>query len=278
MPPSYGQLDLYVRIADVDATTAREHAELLEQRSRVPEQVALREAYLDLLGVSAGQRVLEVGCGTGPTLRDVARRVGPGGRAVGIDPSAVFIEVARERAAQEGLAGHLEVRVADGARLPFADGAFDAALAATTLSHMSEAERAIAEMARMVHPGGRVGIFETDPDAAMLNHPDRAFTRRVIAALADHVFLDAWLIRRAPGLLDGAGLRGVRVRPFTAVERDASGWYARLSEIRAEVAAQAGVITEAERDGWLAALRAEQAAGRFLAVGVALFVWGERPA
>ena len=53
--------------------------------------------------------------------------------------------------------------------------------------------------------------------------------------------------------------------------------YARVSERRAEVAAQAGVITQAERDGWLAALRAEQEAGRFLAVGVALFVWGVRP-
>ena len=54
--------------------------------------------------------------------------------------------------------------------------------------------------------------------------------------------------------------------------------YARLSELRAEVAAQAGAVTEAERDGWLAALRAEQEAGRFLAAGVALFVWGARPA
>ena len=123
-----------------------------------------------------------------------------------------------------------------------------------------------------------MGIFETDPDAAILNHPDRALTRRVIAALTDHAFHDGWLIRRAPGLLEAAGLREVRVHPFTAVERDTTGWYARLSELRAEVAAQAGVITEAERDSWLAALRAEQEAGRFFAVGVALFVWGARPA
>ena len=54
--------------------------------------------------------------------------------------------------------------------------------------------------------------------------------------------------------------------------------YARLSELRAEVAAQAGAVTEAERDGWLAALRAEQEAGHFFAVGVALFVWGTRSA
>jgi SAM-dependent methyltransferase len=277
MSSSYGQLDPYPHIAEADPVAAREHADVLEQRSRAPEQLAMRETYLDLLGVAAGQRILEVGCGTGPTLRDVARRVGPHGRAVGIDPSAVFIEVALERAEQEGLAGHLEARVADGAHLPFADGAFDAVLAVSTLSHMPQAERAIAEMARVVRPGGRVGIFENDLDAVILNHPDRAMTRRIIAALGDHAFFDAWLIRRAPGLLEAAGLRGVQVHPITAVERDTSGWYARLSEVRAEVAAQAGVITEAERDDWLAALRAEQASGRFLALGVALFVWGERP-
>ena len=78
-------------------------------------------AAFDLLDAQEGERILDVGCGTGGETRALAPRLGAAGRLVGVDRSATMIAVARERAA--GLDLPVEYRVADAHRLPFADGA-----------------------------------------------------------------------------------------------------------------------------------------------------------
>ena len=255
----------------------RELARLLELRGQGEDQAAIRSAYLDLLQIAPGERVLDVGCGTGVVTRAVARRVAPTGRVVGVDPSPIMLAVAREIAEREGVAEQIEFRVGDARTLPVEDAAFDVVLAITALSHTSDAERAIPELLRAVRPGGRVGIFDIDPESWIIAHPDRALTRRIASAATD-VITDGWLARRLPGLLEAAGIEDVRVRAFTPIERDTAGYYASLAPMRAAQAVQMGAISDEERQRWLAALRAEQAANRFLAGLTHLFIWGRRPA
>lgn len=273
----YGQHDPWGRTAEIDDVTARELAALLELRAAAEDQAMARAVYLDLLGVTPGERVLNVGCGSGAVLRDVGRRVDPDGMAVGLDLSPAMLAVAREIAEREGLAERVELHQGDARHLPFADADFDAVLAATLLSHVAEAERVIHEMARVVRPGGRVGIFDLDSDALVIAHPDRALTRRIVGAWADQAFVNGWLVRRLPELLTEAGLHDVRVRAFTPIERDPSGFQARDAAQMAELAVQIETITSEEHRRWLDALHAEQAAGRFLAGRTHLFVWGTRP-
>ena len=107
-------------IRGIDEAEARElAARSLERRGRSPDEVAARAAYLDLLGLQPGERVLDVGCGSGVVLRDVARRVAPGGVAVGLDPSPAMLTVARELADQDGLADLVDLREGDVRALPF---------------------------------------------------------------------------------------------------------------------------------------------------------------
>jgi SAM-dependent methyltransferase len=239
--------------------------------------VAARADYLDLLELRPGQRVLDVGCGSGVVTRDMARRVSPGGRAVGIDPSAEFLAIARDLAREAGLDAVVEFRDGNALALPFGDGEFDAALAATVLVHVPGGDGAIPEMARVVRPGGRVGIFDLDGDSLLVSHPDRALTRRIVAAFSDHSTVDGWLVRRLPGLLSQAGLTHVATRAFLPLEQEPDGFYGRMAVRAVDVAAQTGAITESEREGWLVALRAEQAAGNFLAGRVHIFCWGIKP-
>ena len=89
--------------------------------------------------------------------------------------------------------------------------------------------------------------------------------------------VDGWLVRRLPGLLSQAGLQHVATRAFLPLEREPDGFYGRAAVRAADVAAQTGAITESEREGWLAALRAEQAAGNFLGGRVHIFCWGVKP-
>lgn len=276
--PDYGRLSLFRDPASLDGERARELAfRNLEARGKSPDEVAARAEYLDLLGLQPGQRVLDVGCGSGVVTRDMARRVSPGGRAVGIDPSAEFLAIARDLAREAGLGAVAEFREGSVLALPFGDAEFDAVLAATVLVHVPGGDGAVPEMTRVVRPGGRVGIFDLDADSLLISHPDRALTRRIVAAFSDHATVDGWLVRRLPGLLSQAGLTHVAARAFLPLEREADGFYGRVAVRAADVAAQTGAITESEREGWLAALRAGQAAGNFLAGRVHIFCWGVKP-
>jgi ubiquinone/menaquinone biosynthesis C-methylase UbiE len=277
MSQPYGRFDRFHDSVRADMATARDLAERLELRARSPDEVAVRAAYLDLLALGPGARVLEVGCGSGAVARDIARRVAPGGRVVALDPSAAFLAIARDLAERDGLLPGLAFRKGDARALPFGDAEFDVVLAATTLSHVPDGERAVPELCRVVRPGGRVGVFDLDTESFILAHPDRALTRRIVAAHSDHGVIDGWLGRRLPGLLAAAGLADVQVRAFTPLERDPAGFYAGVAERAAEIAVETGTVTEAERRAWLDALRAEGAAGRYLAGRTHLLVWGMRP-
>ena len=274
----YGRQSLWRDSAGLDAAKARELAGRLELRAKSQDEIEARAAYLDLLGVTAGERVLDVGCGSGVVTRDVARRVGPAGHTVGVDQSPQFLVVARELAEAAGLGGRVEFCEGSAQSLPFPDGAFDVVVAVTALSHTPGGESAIAEMARVVCPGGRMGVFDLDTDMTSVTHPDRALTRRIVAAASDATAVDGWLARRMPLLFARAGLEEVRVRGFFPLETDPRGFYAGMMERAADTALTAGAITEAERLSWLDALHAEQARGPVIAGRLHIFTWGRKPA
>jgi SAM-dependent methyltransferase len=275
--PSFGSRSQWRDTAGLDAARARELATRnLEARGNSPDEVATRAAYLDLLALRPGDRVLEVGCGSGVVARDIARRVMPGGRVVGVDTSAELLAIATELARGAGLDA-IDFREADGRALSFADGEFDAVLAVTVLAHIADADRAIHEMVRVARRGGRVAVFDFDGDSLLVSHPDRALTRRILAAMSDHSATDSWLVRRLPGVLVAAGLRDVRTRAFMPLEQDATGFYARLVDRAAAIALDTGAVTRDEHDRWLDLLRAERAAGRTLGGRLHLFCWGQKP-
>jgi ubiquinone/menaquinone biosynthesis C-methylase UbiE len=275
-PSELGRLSPWRDTADIDETRARELAGRLELRARAEDEADAREEYLRLLDVRPGEHVLDVGCGSGVVMREMARRVSPDGVTVGLDPSLSFLTVARELAEQAGLAGVVELCRGDCRALPFTDCSFDAVLAATVLAHVPGVEKAIVEMIRVTRRGGRVGIFDFDADSVMISHPDRALTRRIVTANADHASVNGWLIRQLPGLFADLGLENVRARAFMPLERTPESFYARFAERAGEVAAEVGAITGDEHAGWLDALRAEQDAGRFLGGRLHVFVWGIR--
>lgn len=112
------------------------------------------------LGVGAGDRVLDVGCGVGrPALR-VASLTGAG--VVGITISRRQVEQARELAVAEGLADRVVFEYGDGMDMPFSDASFEAVLAFESIVHMDRV-RALGEMARVLKPGGRLVLTDTFP-------------------------------------------------------------------------------------------------------------------
>lgn len=108
--------------------------------------------------VSLGSRALDVCTGTGDLAFELADRVGPSGAVVGVDFSEPMLERAAAKAAARGVPATFQV--ADALELPFGDCAFDGATVAFGARNLSDLDRGLAEMARVVRPGGRVVVLE----------------------------------------------------------------------------------------------------------------------
>jgi ubiquinone/menaquinone biosynthesis C-methylase UbiE len=271
----YGRRDQFLDAHAFDSAKARELADRLETLHGSEDERADRSAYLDLLSVGPGRRVLEVGCGNGWVLREIARRVEQPGRAVGLDPSAELLAIAAEEARREGL--QVELHEGDARNLPFADDEFDVALAPLVFLHVPDAERVVPELMRVVHHGGKVGVLERDNESFIVAHPDRGLTRRIVHVGTDQTAINAWVGRQLPGMLTRAGLVDVQIKPFARLDLQSSGPIVRFILRWADVAAELGAITAEEREGWINQLYAEEAHSGYLVGVTHLFVWGTRP-
>jgi len=105
-------------------------------------------------GLRPGQAALDVACGTGRLTRELARRVAPGGRAVGVDFSDEMLQVAKRDHPD------LEFQQADALALPFPDATFDASTMAFGLRNLVDPVLGAGEMARVVRPGGTLLVLE----------------------------------------------------------------------------------------------------------------------
>lgn len=109
-----------------------------------------------IAGLDPSQVVLDVGCGPGAAVRAAATHVG---RAVGVDRSEAMIEIARRRSRS---VGNVEFTVGSAERLPFADGSFDRVWTIHSFHHWERPAEGLAEMHRVLRPGGMLLIIESD--------------------------------------------------------------------------------------------------------------------
>ncbi len=116
-----------------------------------------RERAVDRLGPLEGARALDVCCGTGDLALELGRRVGASGSVVGCDFSEPMLDLAREKGAS---APNVRFEWADALALPYDEATFDAVTVGFGVRNFSDLDRGLAELARVLKPGGRLAILE----------------------------------------------------------------------------------------------------------------------
>ncbi|MEO8028176.1 MAG: methyltransferase domain-containing protein [Bryobacteraceae bacterium] len=129
---------------------------LLAEHSEGP----VLQAGVDSLALKSGERVLEIGYGTGHSLVQLAKAIGADGKVFGIDLSDGMMSKARERLEEEGLLARVELRQGDATRLPYKDGSMDAVFLSFTLELFDTPEIPVVlgECKRVLRRGGRIGV------------------------------------------------------------------------------------------------------------------------
>lgn len=117
---------------------------------------------VERLGLPAGAKVLDVGCGTGASVLPAAQAVGPSGSVIGVDLSARLLDRARAKAGTLGLS-HADFRLADMTALGYPDGDFDAVVSVFSVFFVPDMEGLVRELWRMVRPGGKLAITTWGP-------------------------------------------------------------------------------------------------------------------
>jgi SAM-dependent methyltransferase len=173
-------------------------------------------ALLDHAGLSAGQRALDLGCGPRGVLDLMTERVGPGGAVVGVDADPKHSAAATQFVTDRHLT-NVEVVTADARATGLPTGAFDVVHCRTLLITIPEPATVVAEMVRLVRPGGWVVALEPDTEYSMCYPPNQAFDRigELFAVAFSRNGADRALGRKVPELFRRAGLNevGVDVRP-----------------------------------------------------------------
>jgi ubiquinone/menaquinone biosynthesis C-methylase UbiE len=131
--------------------------DVLAEHSEAP----VRKAGLEMLNAQQGQQVLEIGFGTGHSLIELARSVGPSGKVFGIDLSEKMLEISQKRADEEGLDGRIELSSGDALHLPYASETLDGIFMSFTLELFDTPEipLVLAECKRVLRQGGRIVVI-----------------------------------------------------------------------------------------------------------------------
>ena len=180
---------------------------LVQHASRRAEKQA---AFL-LPHLRSGMSLLDCGCGSGSITVGLAKAVAPG-KTVGIDVSDVEIERARARASDQGLTTAL-FGVGNVYALDFPNDSFDVVFSHNVLEHLHDAARAVAEMQRVLKPGGLIAIRDTDMGGFIVQPPEKLFSDAQALFELDWCTVsgDPRFGRRLPEVLGQAGLAELHV-------------------------------------------------------------------
>lgn len=249
-------------------------AAFLEERSRTPDMQAINQKLCETVAAKPGERLVEVGSGSGILCRMLAPQLQPSGQIVSVDISPEMTSEAQKYALAEGIDFGITFETCTAESLPYPEASFDGAIAARLLLHAVDPDTVIREMKRVVKPGGRVVVMDWDFDTVAVDHPDRELSRRILHWRNDHHGGNNWSGRQLWRRMREAGLQNLSVHPWVSVVHGEEDGLTQSLWRAAQVACEAGVISPIEQDDWVNKLKDHIHAETFFASIVYFIVMG----
>jgi ubiquinone/menaquinone biosynthesis C-methylase UbiE len=222
----------------------------LEARGKHPFFTKVLNEYLAEMNLTSANSVLDMGCGTGVATRAIARYPGFTGKVTGTDLSPYLTRAATSLAEDEGLSSCTEFLTGDSQELDILDGAFDAVVLHTLISHVTEPFAVIQEAARIVKPGGLIGIFDGDYATITFGHEDpekgKAYDEMIIKA----IITNPRIMREIPRLLPEAGLDLVASFPHALADIGKADFFEPAIESFRKLLPNSGVMSDEEANAW----------------------------
>lgn len=214
-----------------------------------PEIVEQRARTLAVVNATTGENIIDVGCGPGLLAHSLATAVGPTGAVACVDSSAAMIGLAQHRCKDLPNVSCIE---ADVAKLPFDAASADVLTCMQLLLYVADIKETLAEMYRVLVPGGRLYIMETDWRSAVVHSYDDHLAEKIVSAW-DAAVANARLPARLGPMLREAGFESLHteVIPLLSTDADSQGFAMRvLEQCVVEAIAQEGV-SAADGEAWL---------------------------
>ena len=219
-----------------------------------------RARILEALHLKPGHRVLDVGSGPGHQAFEISSVVGDTGRIDGVDPAKSALDIAQRRCAE---LNNTWFHAGEASSLPFGDSTFDAVMSRQVFEYLDDIPSGLAEAFRVLKPGGRVLIHDTDWGALLWRSSDPQRMVRIMRCWDGHL-ADPHLPRTLGKKLAEAGFTDVRVEPVVHVETayEPSSVSAVLIEFVVGYVTSQGISQE-EADAWADDLRGLGASGEY---------------
>jgi arsenite methyltransferase len=242
---------------EFDESMASQLEVLYNRRDVVRRRRLVREA----VAAQPGEHVLDVGCGPGFYVKELLDEVGVDGSVTGVDVSRAMLAVAAKR-----VDGHDNVAFyeAEATTLPGPDGEFDAAISVQVLEYVPDIAGALAQIHRVLRPGGRIVIWDVDWTTVSWHTADHARMRRMLDAW-DHHLVHPSLPRTLTPRLHEAGFADVRADGYAFVTNalDAETYGGSLMGTIAHYAVEQGGMDGADAEAWKAEQKQLAARGEF---------------
>jgi arsenite methyltransferase len=236
-----------------------------------PDVVEQRRRTLQALDLQSGERVLDIDCGPGFLASEMAEAVGTEGLVCAIDPSPSMLELAGRRA-HGAASAPVELAARSATDLALPDDSFDVAVSTQVYEYVDDLDTALAEVRRVLVPGGRLLVVDTDWDSIVWRSSDDDRMARVLRAWDEHL-AHRDLPRRLPQLLAEAGftLRACDVVPLLNVGYRRETYSAGTVELIASFVVGRQGVTADEAAAWAEDLR-EMGPAYFFSLNRYLFV------
>jgi arsenite methyltransferase len=243
-----------------DQYWGEEKAKEQAKAAATQEMVAQRRAILDALNLDHGERVLEVGSGSGILASEMLEIVGASGHVCGIDSSGPMVKLAEE------ICPNGRFIEGDATALPVEDLSFDVVTASQVLCFIADVDKALSEMFRVLKRGGRLVILDSDWGSLVWNCRDQALMDRAVALLTSP-YADAHVPRALSRRLVGAGFNITDRRTLTVLnwEPDPDS-FSRLTAVGfiKPLMESSDDFTDQDWEAWDADQRATAKAGEYM--------------